>query len=202
VNVFLFLLQHYDCNKNLRVERIPEINKKLFDVGISTTHNFIVGNPTETDEDLRMNVELMLKLKAINPFVRVLAFLMFPLPFTPITKYVKDMGHKLPSTLREYEDADFVAKNELGMKFRPWLDKDRFYFLTEFCQVFSDAFQTHNNKLSEKSQKILDTNSKLREIFKGVETVNSPSTDFRPYLLDRVLKKEKIDLLHDLQKNA
>lgn len=183
--------------KNLNVKLIPQINLKLFQKGITTNHNFIVGFPTETDADLKMNVELMIKLKEINPYVNASTYLFLPLPHTPLESYIiNDMGFKLPFTLNDFEQARFEFEG--GKKFRPWINDDRYTLLKQYCDVFNDAFQINNMTLSENSITILDENPVLKHIFGGIERVKKPSVFYIPYVLDRVLKGELINLEHDL----
>lgn len=185
-------------NKNLSPEKIPKINQKLYEKGITTDHNFIIGLPTETNEDLKKNVDLMLSLKKINPYVRALTFLYYPLPFTPLESYIiKDLGYTLPRDMEDYENSGFDFN--LGKKFRPWLDDNRMNFLNMYCEVFTDAFQALNLTLSDRSKQILSNNPELEELFGEIEMVNRPKTNYLPYVLDRVLKNEKIDLLQDLR---
>ncbi|MDP3883019.1 MAG: radical SAM protein [Candidatus Staskawiczbacteria bacterium] len=187
-------------NKNLDLSKIPEINRKLFDKKITTNHNIIVGLPTETDQELRLNIELMMKLKEINPYVRCLTYLFFPLPFTSLNSYIEnEMGLPLPKSLKDYEDASLDSGREEGRKFRVWLSKERYDFLHNYCQVFDDAFQVNNMSLSEKSLKLLHDDPKLKEMFSGIEKVNRPKVFYRPYILDRVLNNEEI-ILMDLKK--
>lgn len=188
--------------KKLRLDRVPDVNKKLFDNGITTIHNFIIGFPTETDADLRLNVEMMLRLKEINPFVRAVAYLILPLPATPLTEYIeKDLGLHVPCTIDDYEHANFDSGYPEGIRFRPWLDPDRYGFLHRFSVVFGDAFQVNNLELSEESRDILSSDAQLREIFACVESVRRPSAFYMPYVLDRVLKGETVDLVNDLKKH-
>lgn len=187
-------------NKNLDLNKVLEKNKKLFDKNITTNHNFIVGLPTETDEELRLNIEFMMRLKEINPYVRCLTYLYFPLPFTSLNSYIKnEMKLVMPSSLKDYEDASLDSGTEEGRKFRPWLSKERYDFLHSYCLVFDDAFQTNNMGLSERSLKLLGDSPKLRQMFKDIEKVNRPKVFYRPYILDRVLNNEKI-ILMDLKK--
>jgi len=183
--------------KNLNVELIPQINLKLFQNGITTNHSFIVGLPTETDEDLKKNVQLMIKLKEINPYAYAATYLFLPLPHTPIESYIiNDMGFTLPYTMKDFEQAHFEFEG--GKKYRPWIDDDRYILLKQYCDVFKDAFQINNMALSENSITLLDENRVLKHIFSGIECVRKPAVYYVPYVLDRVLKGESINLKRDL----
>jgi radical SAM superfamily enzyme YgiQ (UPF0313 family) len=188
-------------SKPLDISKIPVINRKLFEKGIVTTHNFMVGLPTETDEELRANVELMLKLKRTNPFVRALTYMYLPLPFTPLNSYVEQkMGLVLPSTLEDYENASFDSGNKKGRKFRPWLNQARYDFIHKYCLIFNDVFKANNLCLSERSQLLLKGDPGLRALFMDIENVSRPKNLYRPYVLDRVLAGDEIDLVNDLKK--
>ena len=189
-------------NKHIKTDAIPNVNRKLVDKGITTTHNFMVGLPTETDEDLKTNVELMILLKSINPYVRALTYVFLPLPCTPLSNYVEDqMGCNLPNMMNDYEKANFDSGKEDGLRYRPWLTKERYELLHKYCSIFDDVFQINNLSLSEESLSYLNDDLKLKHIFRGIDGVNRPKKVYRPYILDRVLEGDNIDLLSDLKKN-
>jgi anaerobic magnesium-protoporphyrin IX monomethyl ester cyclase len=183
--------------KNLKIELVPRINKGLFDKGISTIHNFIVGLPTETEADLRMNVDLMKELKEINPYVRGNPYLYLPLPNTPLESYIsKTMGFSLPHSLIHYENARFDFEG--GQKYRPWIDDDRYSLLKDYCDIFRDVFQINNLTIAENTFSLIDENPHLKTIFGDITRISKPPVRYVPYVLDRVLRGEEIDLEHDL----
>jgi len=190
-------------NKKVDIELVPVVNKKLFENGITTYHNFIIGAPSETDEDLRKNVELMINLKEINPYVRAVVYLFFPIPFTPLREYiVNDLGFELPVGVKSYEYYEdyFEAGLPGGEKHRPWLSKERYDFLTRFTTVFIDAFRIDNMALSSNSKELLEKDGKLNSLFEGIENINRPPRAEIPYVLDRILNGERIDLINDLKR--
>ncbi len=190
-------------NKHIDLKKVPEVNRKLFNKGITTIHNFIIGLVEERDKDLRLNVELMLRLKEVNPYVRSLCYLFMPLPMTPLNTYIESkLGFKASFDLCDYEDASFDSGDPAGRKFRPWLNKERYNFLHNYSKVFNDVFQTNSISLSRSTLNLLKSERKLREMFKGIENVRKPKQFYRPYVLDRVLRNEKVDLLNDLKRYA
>ncbi len=187
--------------KSLKVENVPDINRRLFEHGITTIHNFIVGLPTETEEELAMNIALMRRLKEINPFVRGNPYLYMPLPDTPLESYIRDtMGFAMPHDLLHYENARFDFEG--GQKYRPWIDEERYYLLKDYCDIFRDVFQINNLEVSDDTLKKLDANPKLKRMFGDVTTISRPPQKYIPYVLDRVLRGEKIDLATDLVRMA
>ena len=53
--------------------------------------------------------------------------------------------------------------------------------------------------MSPASLKLLKSDVKLKEMFKGIKEINRPKVFYRPYVLDRVLRNEEIDLLNDMR---
>jgi anaerobic magnesium-protoporphyrin IX monomethyl ester cyclase len=192
-----------NIDKRVNLESVPAKIKKLYEKGIAVNLSFIIGFPSETNEDLRMNIDLMLELKKLNPFVRGNIYFLFPLPKTQIYNEIKELYNvELPIHLSDLEEANFWVKNEedpIGRKFRPWIDKDRFGFLVNYGLVFNNVFHVNNHTFNNITNTLLENNQEIKEMFKGINSVNRPKTDYRPYVLDRVLKEEEIDLVNDLK---
>lgn len=171
--------------KSINLDKIPETNRKLRDRGITTNHNFIIGFPDETDEDLKMNVDLMRTLKDVNPYVRSVAYLFLPLPKTPLAESISG----IPNDFASFEKASFAE----GIKFRPWLTPERYRFLLDYNYIFDDLFKANNQNITEKTMDILEHNSRMREIFGNIKTIRTPDR-FNPlYILDDVLDGKRPD---------
>ena len=196
-------LQKY-INKKLNLNSVSTIVNKFYKLGIVSDISFICGLPTEEQKDLRANVEFMIELKKANPFARGNMYLYYPLPKTKLHDSIEDIYNiKLTDKTKDYENANFWVKSTndpLGNKSRPWLTKENFTNLVLYGCAFNDAFQMCNLELEEETKTILGEHFVIREIFKGIESVNKPKKQYRPYVLDRVLNKEEIDLINDLQK--
>jgi len=195
-------LQKY-IDKRVDLLSVPAKAKKLYENGIVSNISFIIGLPTETNEDLRANIDFMLKLKEIGPFIRGNSYFFLPLPKTGLYDVVEKIYDvKLPINMVDLEDANFWVKDiedPVGKKFRPWLSDEQFQFLVYYGLVFNDVFKTNNSKIDETTKEIFKINPKIREMFRGAESVNHPKTDYRPYILDRLLKGDAIDMVADLR---
>jgi len=191
-------------NKKIQLSEVPEKVKKLFDRGIVASTSFMIGLPKENQTDLRENIELMVKLKSINPFVSGNNYLYFPLPKTILIQKIEQMFNlMITNSIKEYEKSNFWVNNMndlAGKKFRPWLTDDYFLFLVKFGFVFNDYFQMCNIDLKEESKQILNNNPEINELFSIAKSVNRPKRKYTPYVLDRVLNHEAIDLINDLKK--
>ena len=191
-------LQKY-IDKKINIETIPGKVERLYEKGISCTTSLIVGFPTETKEDLRKNVELLLKIKKVNPFMRGNIYLCFPLPKTKLCESL-EKNYKIPLDLSELEDANenIALLSDADRKFRPWISDERYKFLANYGLLFNEIFKVNNSKLDGRIMELLKDNE-MKEMFRGVENVNRPKTDYKPYVLDKVLNGEKIDLVNGLK---
>jgi radical SAM superfamily enzyme YgiQ (UPF0313 family) len=191
-------LQKY-IDKKINIETVPDKVEKLYEKGIICTTSLIVGFPTETKEDLRKNVELLLKLKKINPFMKGNIYLCFPLPKTKMCELLKK-DYKLPLDLSDLEEANenIALLTDVDRKFRPWISEERYRFLIKYGIFFNEVFKANNSKYDEK---ILDfmQDDEIKEMFKGIENINRPKTDYKPYVLDKVLNGEEVDLVNGLK---
>ncbi len=223
--------------KKLSYPAIKKINAQLRDVGIVTIHSFMVGVPTETDEDLRASVKLMMDMKAINPFARACAFLFYAMPKVPIREWIETLENpSLPKTRTTFEPGEYADDEDIEithlipkesrlvvlddtidgykkcemvvnggnvkdmLKYRPWLTRERALFLIDFIKVFNDVFRTCNIPvMNEETKEILAGSEKMRELFLGVETINRPKSEYHPYVLNKVLAGDKIDIENGLK---
>jgi len=192
--------------KGLKIDDVPVKLEKLYQQGIVSPLSFIVGLPTETMDDLQENVDFMVRMKEINPFVRGNAYLFLPLPRTALyTETEKLYNVSLDKPITAYEDANFWVRgvdDPWGKKFRPWLSDEHFKFLVHYGIVFNDVFRMCNRELSSDTARLLETHKPLRDMFGDLSRINRPAHDYNPYLLDRVLRNEKIDLKNDLKNHV
>lgn len=188
--------------KGLKIDDVPVKLEKLYKQGIVSPLSFIIGLPTETKADLKENIDFMRRMKDINPFVRGNAYLFLPLPRTHLYLQTQEIyGVNLDKDIREYEDANFWVRcvdDPWGKKFRPWLSDELFRFLVHYGIVFNDVFRMCNRELTEETVSLLETNKELGDMFGDVSGISKPNKDYNPYILDRVLRNEKIDLKKDL----
>ncbi|MDD5433719.1 MAG: radical SAM protein, partial [Candidatus Pacebacteria bacterium] len=163
-------LQKY-VDKRLDLASVPDKVQKLHNKGIVSNTSFIIGLPTETDEDLRDNIEMMFKIKQASPFARGDAYFFLPLPKTQLYDAVEDTYKvKLPKSISEWEEASTSIKrvdDPIGKKFRPWISNERFKFLVHYGIVFNEIFKTNNYKVDESLFQIISTSPGIKEMFRG-----------------------------------
>lgn len=109
--------------KDIKVEQTVDVNRRLKRFsGIIPTYNFFSGVPTETDEDIKLSTDLIIKLLKDNPNCLITSYNQFtPYPGTNLFDLSLEHGLKPPRKLEEWADfdqKDFATKS-------PWMTKPR-----------------------------------------------------------------------------
>lgn len=105
-------------NKGITIEDILKVNSKLAKGDIICRYNFIVGIPTETQEEIQSTLDFIEKLQSENanldtPFLNIYT----PWPGTKLFKLSIEKGFKSPNTLEGWSKFNWNTWN------LPWLDK-------------------------------------------------------------------------------
>jgi hypothetical protein len=122
--------------KDIRVEDVMAVNRRLVGSDIAPVYNFMCGFPDEGTEDLRATVDLMFKLLGDNPRARVPgAFIFVPYPGTVLYEEAVSRGFDPPDSLAHWADvsADHVVV--------PWVGEDERHVLEglSFLSMFLDV---------------------------------------------------------------
>lgn len=118
--------------KKIRVDNLLNAAHQLSKTDISVHFSFIIGIPTETNEELNMTLELITKIRSINPNYECALKIYTPYPGTPLWKLALEKGLVPPSTNEEF------AKYDRQKSVLPWGNK-KYYENISF--VSSYAFQ-------------------------------------------------------------
>lgn len=177
--------------KTIPIEKVLNTNRALREAGINTVHNFLFGIPTETDDETKMNVDLMKEMKVVNPHVRANCYILSPIPGTPIFDYAQEVaGKTIPWGMDDLAEFHFMFMQESSMKFRPYLSPEDNHFY-ERVAMLSDTLFTELNQAP--SQEILDeiaASERLGHIFGDISGIPRPEGRERKYILDKVLKAQ------------
>ncbi len=109
-------------NKAIRQEHFYHVNKVMSDAGIKMSYSFMSGFPKETNEDIMMNVNAMLRIKKDYPQndagnIKQLVYY----PATKIYDYAIQKGFKAPKTLEGW--SNYTWHND-RLDYR-WITKKR-----------------------------------------------------------------------------
>ncbi|WP_241479978.1 B12-binding domain-containing radical SAM protein [Kordia jejudonensis] len=112
--------------KDIKVEQVYMCAERCKDLGIAVQFPFIVGFPEETDKSIEETVKVALDLNSMHPNFHTPIFYFKPYPGTTITDNVVKEGYKLPETVHEWSDFDFVGSSG------PWVSKEKYDFFEKF----------------------------------------------------------------------
>jgi radical SAM superfamily enzyme YgiQ (UPF0313 family) len=113
--------------KDTEIEQVFESAHKIRRHGIAGQFPFIVGFPGESDESVHASLDVARRLREMSPRFQTPFFYFKPYPGTEITADAVRHGYRLPSTLDEWSDFDFV-----GMVGGPWVSAHKFRLVERF----------------------------------------------------------------------
>lgn len=174
-------------NKPIPEAMVLEKDALLSSHGINSVHNFIFGIPGETDDDLRLNIDLAVKLRRLNPHVRFSGMFCIPYPKSRLETWVNErLGLWIPWDLRMLSTTDMTFLT-VNPAFQPWIkspEQARFY--NEFMIVFEAVFSRWQFKGDPRVEGLL-RQPRMARLFEEAVTLDPPP-DRAPYILDRLLE--------------
>src|SRR3989339_1065032 len=91
---------HEMTKKGINPEKILEVNRKLKDSGVSPWYYFIGGFPTETEEELKMTGDLIVRILKENKHAKISGLGCYtPYPGTLMFKQSVELGYEPPKEL-------------------------------------------------------------------------------------------------------
>lgn len=98
-------------NKGITPEMVLRLNLRLRKEGIIPHYSFMAGFPTETEEDVRMTISLMNRLKAENPRSVIWKINQYtPYPGTDMFDLAVKNGFRPPEKFEEWSHVFFYSK--------------------------------------------------------------------------------------------
>lgn len=136
--------------KDITVEDILESAKMVKDAGIQIEYSFMVGMPYETSEQMKKTVELILKIKKINPEFRIIGPQVFrPYPGGAMYNDCVKLGFQEPDTLKGWIGLDkFFVTNYASLDDLAWInDTDLVQFITKESIYLGTTFPILKKKM-------------------------------------------------------
>jgi radical SAM superfamily enzyme YgiQ (UPF0313 family) len=116
--------------KDLTVDQVLTVNRKLKDAGIIPFYSFMVGFPFETTEDVKKTLSLMGLLLRENPEAIVFKLQYYtPFPGTELFHYASKHGMRFPESLEDWTDYHYDRINYDGFSssHRKFLEDCHYY---------------------------------------------------------------------------
>ena len=137
--------------KGITVQEVIDINKKMGKHSFKAKYSFIVGYPSETEEEMMQSVKLALNLVKDNKNAYTPFFVYAAYPGVELWDIAKQYGVDEPRKLEDWEDYDF----ETAYLHYKWLDEKRIKMIKNLA--FTSLFANKNikYKISKKYLKLL-----------------------------------------------
>jgi anaerobic magnesium-protoporphyrin IX monomethyl ester cyclase len=119
-------------HKDISLEQVIEMNRRLASYPFRLRYNFIVGFPGETAADRKATLSVAAKLHEENPNAEPPFLNIFtPCPGTPLYEQAVALGYHVPETPEDWQKVTWSSADML-----PWLSQDERHQLDEISQQF------------------------------------------------------------------
>jgi anaerobic magnesium-protoporphyrin IX monomethyl ester cyclase len=113
--------------KDIKIEQVYETAETMLKYGIAGHFPFIVGFPDESDESVQASLDCAKRLRAMSPDFLTPIYYFKPYPGSALVIEAVERGYRLPETLTEWAQFDYVA-GEPG----PWVSAEKFELIERF----------------------------------------------------------------------
>lgn len=112
--------------KDIKMEHIWKVAQRCADRNIAVIFPFIVGFPGESEKSVKDSLKMAMQLNAMHTEFVTPVFYFKPYPGSKITQDVVEQGYKLPTTLEEWADFDYIGSSG------PWVNKEKYRLIERF----------------------------------------------------------------------
>lgn len=159
-------------NKPVNLSRVIELFKFFSDNNIKgLATNFMFGFPSETDKDIRANVEMARKIRDLNPTIRMIPYVYTPQPLDDILPQFPLYQKQVLFTVDNLSRVDFAPNRSqyLSPELRPWMtQKDIHFYLNLILVWFYHFDYVVRNSQQIDVEAILLKDSRLAQVFRDV----------------------------------
>jgi radical SAM superfamily enzyme YgiQ (UPF0313 family) len=134
--------------KDVTIEEVFQTAGRMRDLKIAGIFPFIVGFPDETDESVEATIRCAKRLRAMSDQFETPIFYFKPYPGSAIVTEAVARGFKLPDSLTEWSQFDYVS-GQPG----PWVTAKKFELMERF-KFFLDLASRRNSRRASLVQKI------------------------------------------------
>lgn len=120
-----------------------EYVKRAKKVGIVPELSFVMGNPPDPLEDIRVTMEFIRQVKRLNEATEIILYIYTPVPLDGnLFNTAREHGFKFPETLEEWTSGhwkEFSLRRTPGV---PWLDQKAMKLVRDFEAVVNAYYPT------------------------------------------------------------
>jgi radical SAM superfamily enzyme YgiQ (UPF0313 family) len=112
--------------KDITLEQVFSTAERCRRHGVAGIFPFIVGFPGESEESVRETLAAARRLRALSPDFETPIFYFKPYPGAALTREAVEAGHRLPCSLDEWADFDFIGRAG------PWVTPEKHRTIERF----------------------------------------------------------------------
>jgi radical SAM superfamily enzyme YgiQ (UPF0313 family) len=143
-------------DKQLTTAQILDLAKRIREFGITPEFSFVIGNPQEPDQDLRVNMQFIRRLKGINPDAEIIVQHYTPTPHPDGMYGEIDDKLAFPKTPDEWATPrwyNFTVRRDPAL---PWLPRKTKRLIDAFETVLACRWPTvQDSKMSRWARGLL-----------------------------------------------
>lgn len=124
--------------KDIKLEQVFNCAERCRRHNIAVVFPFIVGFPNETEANFRETLKVAARLKSMKHDFTTPIFYFKPYPGSEITHEVVRQGYKLPESIEEWSEFDYIGSKG------PWLSDDRYELVERFKFYNQMAFRKNS----------------------------------------------------------
>ncbi|HEX9370957.1 MAG TPA: radical SAM protein [Roseiflexaceae bacterium] len=131
----------------LTADKTLEMAAHAYRYGIVPEFSFILGNPPDSQADVRRGIEFIRKVKAINPHVEIIMYRYDPVPLAgQMWQGALDAGFRFPQTLDEWIDPHWERVQLRRSADIPWFSQDERQLMRDFETVLNAYYPTTTDR--------------------------------------------------------
>jgi len=164
-------------NKRLDLEKALKLIKRITDQKIHFLTAFMFGIPTETDEDIRLSIELAERIRSIQKNIISMCYIYAPQPKDAIVRRRLPPDQHINFSLDAVSEVEVVPvppDNKVDLRLRPWMTADDQIFYLDFVQVWQYHFANYRNPNFNLSS-IYSKNERVRNLFHNISAPHHSS---------------------------
>ncbi len=112
--------------KDITIEQVMYCAEICRKYGIAAHFPVIIGFPGESEESVKKSLAIANKLREMSPKFETPVFYYKPYPGSTITAEVEKKGYKMPSSLEEWADFDYIGSSG------PWVSDEKYDYIEKF----------------------------------------------------------------------
>jgi radical SAM superfamily enzyme YgiQ (UPF0313 family) len=157
-------------NKRLDLEKALKLIERISAQKIQFVTAFMFGIPTETDNDIRLSIELAEQIRMIDKNIISMCYIYAPQPKDAIIRKRLDPDQHIEYSLDAVSEVEVVPvppDNKIDLRLRPWMNSDDQIFYLDFVQVWQYHFANYRNSKFDLTS-IYSKNERVRNLFQGI----------------------------------